>query len=91
MPIARAAPIAFQLLTVSAFVIAAHASFLNPDKFEIVEKDAAPQFTVALNRWNYIALLNKPWLMSIRRGNLILAAVAPTEGSAPQPSTAGPP
>ena len=56
--------------------------FLDADKFEIVKKDAAPQFTVALNRWGCMALLNKPWLISIRRGNLIFAAVARNGGLA---------
>jgi hypothetical protein len=65
--------------------------FLDAGKFEIVGKDAAPQFNVALNR--YHCMLNKPWLISISRRNLIFAAVALTESPAHriQPSTADPP
>ena len=65
--------------------------FLAAGKFEIVGEDAAPQLNVALNRWD--CMVNKPWLISIGRRNLIFAAVAPAEGSAhtSQPSTAGPP
>jgi hypothetical protein len=62
------------------------APFIDADKFDIVGKDAAPQFTVALNRCDQsnvapnggggMVFLNKPWLISIRRGNLIFSAVA---------------
>jgi hypothetical protein len=61
------------------------ALFLDADKFEIVRKDAAPQLTVALNRGlpstgpnheTRMAFLDKPWMISIGRGNLIFTAVA---------------
>lgn len=62
--------------------------FLDTSKFKVVEKDAAPHLNVALNRWN--CMVDKPWLISIGRRNLIFAVVARAEGSAhaPQPSTA---
>ena len=50
--------------------------FLDNDKFESVQHDAAPQLTVALNIWNYMGALKKPWLISIGRSGLIFAAVA---------------
>ena len=66
--------------------------FLDADKFEIVRKDAAPQFTVALNRClqstgpnheTQMAFLDKPWMISIGRGNLIFAAVARNDSGPP--------
>jgi hypothetical protein len=66
--------------------------FLDADKFEIVRKDAAPQFTVALNRClqstgpnheTRMAFLDKPWVISIGRGNLIFAAVARNDSGPP--------
>jgi Dolichyl-phosphate-mannose-protein mannosyltransferase len=61
--------------------------FLDPDRFEVSPgpkavadvppKTSTPQhLTVALNRGNCIALLKGPWLLSVRRGNLVLAVVA---------------
>src|SRR5262249_13179370 len=38
------------------------APFLDADKFEVVGKDAAPQFNVALNR-DGDCIVNKPWLI----------------------------
>jgi hypothetical protein len=63
--------------------------FLDAGKFEIVGMDAAPQFNVALNRWD--CMVDKPWLISISRRGLIFAAVARTEDSVrtPQALTAG--
>ena len=64
--------------------------FLEPDRFEIVKKDAAPQLMVLLNRWGCM----KPnRLISVTRRNLIFAAIARSERlvDAPQSSIAGPP
>jgi hypothetical protein len=65
--------------------------FLDVDKFEIVGKDAAPQFNVALNRSG--CMVNKPWLISISRRGLVFAVVARVEGSAlaTEPSLASAP
>ena len=65
--------------------------FLDPDRFEIVGKNAASQFTVALNRWD--CMDNRNWLISVTRRNLVFAAVVPGEGSthALRSSLAGPP
>jgi hypothetical protein len=52
------------------------APFLDMNKFKVVGKDGAPQLTVALNRWGCMKLLNKPWLISVGRGDLIFAAAA---------------
>jgi hypothetical protein len=58
--------------------------FLDPDMFEVRAvrsfdvRDPAPasQLTVALNRDGCMALVNGPWLISIKRGNLVFAVVA---------------
>jgi hypothetical protein len=49
--------------------------FLNAEKFETVAQ-GAEQFTVVLNRGDCMSLVHQPWLMSVRRGDLVFAVVA---------------
>ena len=52
--------------------------FLDKEKFEIVPSDVG-QVRVALNRDHCMALLTGPWLVSVKRGNLIFAVAAKNE------------
>ena len=51
------------------------ALFLDKEKFEIVPNDVA-QIRVALHRDRCMALLTGPWLVSVKRGDLIFAVAA---------------
>jgi 4-amino-4-deoxy-L-arabinose transferase-like glycosyltransferase len=51
-------------------------SFLDPAKaFDFPSGEVAPQLTVALNRGGCMALVREPWLISVKRGNLVFAVV----------------
>jgi hypothetical protein len=52
------------------------ATFLNPDRFEIVERDAESEVMVVLNRWDCMTYVKKPWLVSVGRRNLLFAVAA---------------
>jgi hypothetical protein len=57
------------------------ADFLDAEKFEVVRPEdrnslsAAPQLTVALNRFNCLDDLKEPWLISVTRGTWVFAVV----------------
>lgn len=49
--------------------------FLDTEKFETVAQ-GAEQLTVVLNRNDCMRQVNEPWLISVRRGDLVFAVVA---------------
>jgi Dolichyl-phosphate-mannose-protein mannosyltransferase len=49
-------------------------TFLDPDRFELVPEEDA-QLTVGLNRDGCLEHAPKPWLFTVRRGDLVYAAV----------------
>jgi hypothetical protein len=55
--------------------------FLDAKRFEVVRlgdnDPLGPELTVGLNRFNCLDHLKKPWLMSVKRGTLVFAVVAP--------------
>jgi hypothetical protein len=51
-------------------------SSFDPKAFDVLRKEAAPQLIVALNRGGCMVHVNGPWLISIKRGNLVFAVVA---------------
>jgi hypothetical protein len=51
-------------------------SSVDPNEFAVLRRDAAPQLIVALNRFRCMAFVNGPWLISIKRGDLVFAVVA---------------
>jgi hypothetical protein len=54
--------------------VTALTTFLDTERFELVAADDAPQLIVGYNRWGGLEKVPKPWLASVKRGNMVFAA-----------------
>jgi hypothetical protein len=69
-------PDMFEVLPGDHALHAAAKGLLDPNEFAVLRRDTAPQLIIALNLGSCMALVNGPWLISIKRGDLVFAVVA---------------